>query len=123
MSYKIYTVPAFDCTVKRLRKKYRRIGKDLSRLVNLLADNPLVGTTIPGFGHQVWKIRLASVDMQVGKRGGYRVIYALNPQAQSCYLLFMYAKPDKSDVSPGEIEDLLLDLENYLNSQGDLPEA
>lgn len=119
MSYEIFTIPAFDRAAKRLRKKYRNIGSDLGRLVNLLADNPLVGTAIPGFGHQVWKIRLASVDMQVGKRGGYRVIYALNSQAQSCYLLFVYAKPDKSDVSPGEIEDLLLDLENFLNGLDD----
>ncbi len=106
--------------VKRLRKKYRRIGTDLSRLVSPRT------TRLSGQRFRlssVWKIRLASVDMQVGKRGGYRVIYALNAQAQACYLLFMYAKPDKSDVSPGEIADLLLDLENYLNSQGDLPEA
>ena len=69
---------AFNKAVKRLRKKYRRIKVDLERLGEALEANPFAGIAIPGFGHRIWKIRLCSTDMQAVKRGGYRVIYAID---------------------------------------------
>lgn len=114
MSYEVFTIPAFDKAVKRLRKKYRRIKVDLERLVKSLQANPFVGMAIPGFGHRIWKVRLASTDMQAGKRGGYRVIYAVDRGEQACYLLYIYAKPEKTDMSAQELEDLLLELEAFL---------
>lgn len=114
MSYEVFTIPAFDKAVKRLRKKYRRIKVDLGRLVQTLRVNPFAGMAIPGFGHRIWKIRLASTDMQAGKRGGYRVIYAVDRGEQACYLLYIYAKPEKTDMSAQELEDLLLELEAFL---------
>lgn len=117
MSYEIFTIPAFDKAVKRLKKKYHRIKHDLEQLVETLQDNPFAGVAIPGFSHRVWKIRLASSDMQAGKRGGYRIIYALHQEEAACYLLTIYPKPDKSDVSAAELERLLLELEEFLNEQ------
>lgn len=114
MSYEVFTIPAFDKAVKRLRKKYRRIKVDLERVARTLSANPFAGMAIPGFGQRVWKIRLASTDMQVGKRGGYRVIYAVDREKQACYLLYIYAKPEKTDISAQELEDLLLELEAFL---------
>ncbi len=114
MNYEVSTIPAFDKAVKRLKKKYRRIKVDLERLVKTLKANPFAGMAIPGFGHQVWKIRLGSIDMQVGKRGGYRVIYAVDREEQACYLLYIYPKPEKTDMSTRELEDLLLELEAFL---------
>jgi DNA replication protein DnaC len=40
MSYEVFTIPAFDKAVKRLRKKYRRIKADLERLVETLKAKP-----------------------------------------------------------------------------------
>ena len=114
MSYEVFTIPAFDKAVKRLRKKYRRIKVDLERLVNTLRANPFAGVAIPGFGYRICKIRLASTDMQVGKRGGYRVIYAVDREEQACYLLYIYPKPEKTDMSTQELEGLLLKLEAFL---------
>ena len=114
MNYEVFTIPAFDKAVKRLRKKYRRIKVDLERLVKALEVNPFAGMAIPGFGHRIWKIRLGSTDMQVGKRGGYRIIYAVDREEQACYLLYIYPKPEKADMSAQELEDLLLELEALL---------
>jgi mRNA-degrading endonuclease RelE of RelBE toxin-antitoxin system len=114
VNYEVFTIPAFDKAVKRLRKKYRRIKVDLERLVKALEVNPFAGMTIPGFGHRIWKIRLGSTNMQVGKRGGYRVIYAVDREEQACYLLYIYPKPEKTDMSAQELEDLLLELEAFL---------
>ncbi len=86
MNYRIETAPSFDRAAKRLAKKYRRLKRDLQALVGLLTENPWAGVAIPGFSHAVWKVRLASSDMQVGKRSGYRVIYIINQLDQVCYL-------------------------------------
>jgi mRNA-degrading endonuclease RelE of RelBE toxin-antitoxin system len=114
VSYEVFTIPAFDKAVKRLRKKYRRIRVDLEQVVRTLSANPFAGMAIPGFGRRVWKIRLASTDMQVGKRGGYRVIYVVDREEQACYLLYIYAKPERTDMSAQELEALLLELEVFL---------
>lgn len=60
MSYQIESAASFDRAVKRTAKKYRLIKRDLRGLVDILADNPFAGDAIPGFAHEVWKIRLAS---------------------------------------------------------------
>ena len=109
MNYRIETAPSFDRAVKRLAKKYRRLKRDLRALVELLAENLWAGVAIPGFSHAVWKVRLASSDMQVGKGSGYRVIYIINQRDQVCYLLFIYAKSARTDITPAEIEELLAD--------------
>ena len=109
MNYQIETTRSFDRAAKRLAKKYRQLKHDLQGLVEVLAENPWVGVAIPGFSHTVWKVRLASTDMQVGKRGGYRVIYIINQRDQMCYLLFIYAKSARTDITSAEIEELLAD--------------
>jgi len=119
MSYQIETIPPFDKAVKRLTKKYRHIKQDLQVLVGTLSANPLAGVAIPGFAHQVWKIRLASSDIRAGKRGGYRVIYAISREARTCYLMYIYSKPEKADVSAREIEALLVELEEHLFGRGE----
>jgi len=102
MNYQIETIPPFEKAVKRLAKKYRRIKQDLQVLVGILSENPFAGVAIPGFAHQIWKVRLASSDIRAGKRGGYRVIYAIGRGTRTCYLLYIYPKPAKSDISAGE---------------------
>jgi len=114
MSYQIETIPPFDKAIKRLTRKYRHIKQDLQVLVGTLSANPLAGVAIPGFAHQVWKIRLASSDIRAGKRGGYRVIYAISREARTGYLMCIYSKPEKADVSAKEIEAMLVELEEYL---------
>ncbi|HHY57443.1 MAG TPA: hypothetical protein GYA08_18625 [Chloroflexi bacterium] len=111
MNYQIETTPAFDRAAKRLNKKFRRLKEDLSSLAALLSDNPFAGVAIPGFSHSVWKIRLASTDMQSGKRGGYRVIYAVDMEMYRCILLYIYAKAERTTMSQAEIEQLLSDID------------
>ncbi len=123
MSYQIETIPPFDKAVKRLTRKYRHIKQDLQALVGTLSANPFAGVAIPGFAHQVWKIRLASSDIRAGKRGGYRVIYAISREARTCYLMYIYSKPEKADVSSREIEALLVELEEYLFGRGESKET
>lgn len=110
MNFQIETTPAFDRAAKHLYKKYRRLKEDLSSLATLLSGNPFAGVAIPGFSHAVWKIRLASTDMQSGKRGGYRVVYALDLEKNRCILLYIYAKAEQANITQAEIEDLLTEI-------------
>ncbi|MFQ6121376.1 MAG: hypothetical protein ACE5KE_15985 [Methanosarcinales archaeon] len=101
--------------IKKLKKKYPNIGKDYSRLLVLLKENPFAGDardSNPGYSKKVWKIRLSSSDLKKGKRGGFRVIYAIHEEMESCFLLTIYPKVQKKDISDKEIERLLIELEN-----------
>lgn len=110
MNFQIETTPAFDRAAKHLNKKYRRLKEDLSSLAYLLSDNPNAGVAIPGFSHAVWKIRLASADMRSGKRGGYRIIYAVDLEGHRCILLYIYAKTERATITQAEIEELLTEI-------------
>jgi len=62
MSYQIESSHSFARSVKRLAKKYRHVKHDLRVVADVLQENPWAGDAIPGFAHEVWKIRLASIS-------------------------------------------------------------
>ena len=64
-----------------------------------LAANPDAGNVIPGLGG-LRKIRLALPGR--GKRGGARVIYFYRNADRPLYLLMVYAKARKEDLTPDE---------------------
>lgn len=114
MRYQVRPARSFLRAARRLARKYRRLKNDLRALHEVLSTDPHSGVAIPGFSHRVWKIRLVSSDVQKGKRGGYRVIYAIDEAACRCYPLFIYIKAEQADITVSEIERLLQDLENDL---------
>jgi hypothetical protein len=66
-----------------------------------LAEKPDLGRVIPGSGG-LRKIRLAELAKGMGKRGGIRVIYLDIPEAERVFLLDIYEKGQKEDLSPAE---------------------
>lgn len=64
-----------------------------------IAQNPEAGDVIPETGG-VRKIRWARPG--TGKRGGARVIYFCHDAARPIYLLMVYAKARKENLSPDE---------------------
>ncbi|MFQ6073354.1 MAG: hypothetical protein ACE5KT_11750 [Methanosarcinales archaeon] len=42
-SYNIYAISSFEKMIKKLKKKYPNIGKDYSKLLVLLKENPFAG--------------------------------------------------------------------------------
>lgn len=65
--------------------------------VDFIARNPEVGELIPGSGG-VRKVRWRRQGS--GKRGGVRVIYFYHDPAMPIYLLMVYAKSRRDDLSP-----------------------
>jgi mRNA-degrading endonuclease RelE of RelBE toxin-antitoxin system len=69
------------------------------KLIAFLAANPEVGVLIPGSGG-VRKMRWAMQGK--GKRGGARVIYYYHSHRLPIFLLTLYAKTEKENLSQAE---------------------
>lgn len=67
--------------------------------VDFIAANPDAGDVIPDTGG-VRKVRWARAG--AGKRGGTRVIYFYHNASRPLYLLMVYAKARREDLTPDE---------------------
>jgi len=82
-------------------------------IVDALARDPCRGDLIPDSGG-ARKVRIAAPGR--GKRGGYRLISAYVGAEAPVYLLALYLKGDKANLSKAEIGDLkklLTDVKRY----------
>jgi hypothetical protein len=103
MSYNISSIPLFDKQAKRLAKKYPSLKKDLTELLESLADNPEQGTAL---GNSFYKIRLAIASKGKGKSGGARVITYVKITADTIFLTSIYDKSEKNTISDKELEQI-----------------
>ena len=76
-----------------------------------LLRNPEAGVLIQG-GGGIRKVRWTAVGK--GKRGGARVIYYLASTRGRFFMLDVYAKSVKQDLTPDELQELLKLLEEWL---------
>jgi len=104
MQYNVITTPHFDRELKRLAKKYASLKNEYSQLIDDLKDNPEKGTSM---GNNLFKIRLAIASKGKGKSGGARVITYLKTEQGNIYLLSIYDKSEKNNISDNEIKDIL----------------
>ena len=108
MSYSVKTLEVFEKQAKRLIKKYASLKFELFELVGQLKENPKIGTPI---GSNCYKIRLAISSKGKGKSGGARVIINIVLTENNVYLLAIYDKSEKENLSPKELQELLKELE------------
>jgi mRNA-degrading endonuclease RelE of RelBE toxin-antitoxin system len=104
------STPTFEKEVKKLAKKYPRIKDDLEVFKNDFIAGKIHSDRIPGLKREIYKARWRSTDMKRGKRGGYRIIYYLQPENNVVILLIIYAKVERKDISVKEIQDILKQL-------------
>ena len=86
MKFKVLAVPPFNRQFKRLAKRYASFKKDISELIESLAQNPRQVTPI---GSDCYKVRLAITSKGKGQAGGARVITYLHTPRYTVYLLSM----------------------------------
>lgn len=77
----------------------------------LLAD-PRKGTPLPGCGG-LRKIRTPDPVRGKGKRGGFRIIYLHVPEANVIFMMDIYGKGEKEDLSAAEKKFLKALAEQY----------
>ena len=91
-------------TVVELPEYMRRAKRLLSEddgqeLIDYLAEHPKAGIIMPGTGG-IRKLRWARTGM--GKRGGVRIIYYYHNEQIPIYLLTLYSKGVKDDLTSSE---------------------
>jgi len=104
MSYKVKTIPYFDRQAKRLTRKYTSFKKELSELFNSLENDPTQGIEL---GNDCYKIRVAIKSKGKGKSGGARAITHVIAVREHVYLLTVFDKSEKDNISDKELQELL----------------
>lgn len=104
MSFRVKTTDVFEKQAKRLIKKYVSLKAELLQLVGELKENPDQGTAI---GKSCFKIRIAIASKGKGKSGGARIIANTVFTDTTVYLLSIYDKSEKENLTDKELEELL----------------
>ncbi|TGK20155.1 hypothetical protein EHO61_06545 [Leptospira fluminis] len=104
MKFEIVYTGLFERELKNLSKKYRSIKYDLKKLIASIEKNPTQGISL---GKDCYKIRLALSSKGKGKSGGARIITYAHLARNKVYLLSIYNKSEKENISDKEREDLL----------------
>lgn len=71
----------------------------LFAIQDALLANPLLGEVIKGTSG-ARKGRVGNPRARIGKSGGFRFIYLYLPKSERFYLLTIYSKREKSDLTP-----------------------
>lgn len=104
MSYKVKTTDVFERQAKRLLKKYSSLKVELLLLIQQLKESPTQGVSI---GNNCFKIRIAIASKGKGKSGGARLITNFIIEEETVYLITIYDKSEKENVTSKELEELL----------------
>jgi len=106
MNYQTVTTDDFVNKVKVLSKKYRSLKADLIAFEKELLANPTMGVDL---GDNTRKVRMTISSKNKGKSGGARVItctFLVDVINTDIYLLTIYDKGEKENISKKEIEHL-----------------
>ena len=104
MSYNVRTIPYFDRQAKKLSVKYKSFKIELAKLFSSLEVDPMQGTAL---GNDCYKIRIAIKSKGKGKSGGARIITHIIAVREEVYLLTVFDKSEKDNISDKELQELL----------------
>jgi hypothetical protein len=71
------------------------------KIEDRILENPDLGDVVPGTGG-LRKFRLADESRGKGSRGGFRIYFLDLPSIEKTYLLVLFDKDQKDDISSGE---------------------
>jgi mRNA-degrading endonuclease RelE of RelBE toxin-antitoxin system len=101
MSYNITATPNFKKELKRLLKKFQSLKIEYLNLLDELAQNPTLGTSLE---NNIYKIRISIASKGKGKSGGARVITFVVKSEETIYLMDIYDKSEKANITDKEIK-------------------
>ena len=104
MSVKIIPLDSFKQDFKKLQKKYKNIKSDIKKLILELEENPKCGISLQD---NCFKVRVANSSIPTGKRGGFRTIYYFLDKNNIIYLISIYSKTQRENISDIELSKLL----------------
>lgn len=101
------TESTFRRDLEAARKRHPTIVEDLTELFEALENDHTLGDWIPGLKAEVRKVRVGVRKQNIGKRGGYRLIYLVDREAQIIKPLFCHFKAQLAVVPNETILKLL----------------
>jgi mRNA-degrading endonuclease RelE of RelBE toxin-antitoxin system len=104
MNYNVLSIPPFDKQLKRLAKKYPSLKNEYAQLLDSLEKEPEQGINL---GYNCYKIRISIASKGKGKRGGARVITNFVITEATVYLLSIFDKSEKDNLTDKELLELL----------------
>ena len=107
MSYNILPTSKFSKEIKRLIKKFPSLKSEFANLISLLSENPTTGTSL---GENCFKIRIAIASKNKGKSGGARIMTYLILKDKSVFLLTIYDKAEKQNITEKELKELIKEI-------------
>lgn len=108
MNYKILLSSQFEREAKILMKKYPSLRQELEGLFHRLVSMPKTGTPP---GKNCYKLRLSIASKGRGKSGGARVISYVYVSGATVYLLTIYDKSEKENITNKELTELIKSIE------------
>lgn len=87
-----------------MAKKYPSLKNEFAALLQSLEEDPEQGTKL---GNNCYKIRLSIAPKSKGKSGGARVITNIMVIEETVYLLAIYDKSEKDNLTDKELDALL----------------
>jgi mRNA-degrading endonuclease RelE of RelBE toxin-antitoxin system len=107
LKYNITYTPLFYSKIKKYNKRFKSTLKDIAPLIENLENGIFDGDKIEGAcinkNEIVYKVRIGIKSIPVGKSGGYRVIYYIVKKENDIYMLDIYFKGDKENITNNEI--------------------
>ena len=104
MSYNVISIAVFERQAKRLIRKYPSLKGEILYLIEKLKKEPEQGIAL---GNHCFKIRIAIASKCKGRSGGGRVITNIIITEKTVYLLFIYDKSERENLSARELNELL----------------
>ncbi len=108
MRFEVLTTSYFKRDSKRLIKKYKSLKSEVLNLITSLEKDPTQGTPL---GNDCYKIRIAIKSKGKGKSGGARIITCVKVVNGFVYLLTIYSKSEKDNISDKELQVLIKGLD------------
>ncbi|MBK8855390.1 MAG: hypothetical protein IPN10_15155 [Saprospiraceae bacterium] len=109
MSFEVIVTEPFERKYKQLAKKYPSLPGDLAVLVEELTKYPQTGIPL---GKDCYKLRFAISSKGKGKSAGARLITYVLMVRKKVFLLDMYDKSDRINISLKELKLLIGLLQN-----------
>lgn len=104
MNYNVIATSEFRKEIKRLLKKYHSLKREYLLLTQSLEKTPVQGTAL---GMDCYKIRLAIGSKRKGKSGGARVITCVRVTGSTVYLITIFDKSEKDNISDKELKNMI----------------
>ncbi len=104
MSFKIIPTSRFEKEAKKILRVYPGFKKDISKLISSLTIQAVQGSHL---GHGIYKVRIPITGKSAGKSYGARVLHAVFSTGNEVYLLSVYDKSVKKDMSSSEVNELV----------------